>query len=228
MVYTGDANGDKQVPPVPQRAPVPNQPTPREIYLETMLNEAVRLLSLVNFSHLEVKCPQLLELLKEVEGSFKYPFGTFVGTLMNGVPHGKGKVVYEDGNSVTGNVYNDKWEGDAVKEYSSGKIERGFMRNSLWEGYIEVVNPSGQIDKGCMLNNKWHGPSYAIFASNNAHQFSVWNKGDQTGDYMWMDGNQENMRFGQYNKGKCQGEKRIFALTSREFWEDGKCAMAGI
>jgi hypothetical protein len=66
------------------------------------------------------------------------------------------------------------------------------------------------------------------YSQDNNIQFSLWNNGEWTGQYMWINGDRTEMIFGQYVQGKIHGEKRIFTLNKREMWNHGECTKSNL
>ena len=205
-----------------------SNPSSRELKLEAMLKEAVRLLSLLDFRHLKVMNSDLKELLKLTAGTFEYPFGIFTGDLMNGIPHGKGVMHYNSGNVTKGCLFNDTWEGFTVRQSSFGKIEEGWTHRGKWHGLYSVKDQNRKIETGCMVFGKWQGVSLTYLPKHGGRQYSTWEDGEQTGQYLWVSGHKPEIRLGNYFKGVCQGEKRVYSLDRRELWEQGECKLRAL
>ncbi len=192
--------------------------------LKEQIDEAVRVLSLLKHDHIGINNPKLKAKLVRTMGKYEYPDSTFVGEMMNGVPHGKGKMICTYGYICTGNMYNDDWEGEVVNECPDGRIDRVQYRDGIPNGYYEYTFPNGRIQTGCFKDGKYHGPMYSISPGhNNNIQFSLYNNGEQTGQFMQINGERTQMRFGQFVQGKKHGEMRIFTLNRRQMYINGQC-----
>jgi len=191
------------------------------------LDEAVRVLTLIGHDHIDINVDGLKDRLKRVKGKFKGDKWTFTGEMMNGIPHGKGIVIFNEGNQYTeeifiGNMYNGMIQGEGEMKNSYGHNWRSHWIDGKMEGYCEYAIFSGYIQKGYRKGWNEHGPVYIAYP-NKSIKFSMWDNGEKTGHYMEMDREKKEVEVGQYVKGKDSGEKRIFTLDRIEMWDNGQC-----
>ena len=186
--------------------------------LEAQLDDIVGLLSRINYEGIEIQEKGLDSILKILMGVYKGDIWTFTGEMMNGIPHGKGRVEWTDGDIFTGSVYNGMIQGKGEMKLANGDIIKTQRIDEKKEGFYEgTLSSTGEVQKGCKKGEEWHGPVYAICPQqNNKIQFCMCENGEVTGQYMWIDGEKTEMRFGQFVKGEVTGEKRIFTLARRE------------
>jgi len=153
-------------------------------------------------------------ILERIEGVYKGDRWTFTGEMMNGIPHGKGRVEYTDGRIFTGYMYNEMIEGMGEMKWVNEDTYRSRWINGKMEGYYERELPYlDRVEKGCRKGGEWHGPGYTV-NSDVSIIFCMCENGDLTGHYFSLDG--EKIRLDRYVKRKDNGEESIFALEMKE------------
>ena len=213
---------------------VPSQPpSEREQRLEAIVQEAVRLFSLLKYSHLTIQNPDLEKLLERKEGTSVLPHGnTFKGSLVNGQPNGPGTARYafigdEDWNdyTVTGEMYNGKWEGECTKQYHNdeGTVFRYTCHMGKDDGWFQVERPNGSISMDSHRNGRSHGPSYYFDGETKEVKFTMWDKGEEKGEMMQISADKNEMRFTTRINHQSHGEMRIFKLDRIEIWGEDQC-----
>ena len=182
------------------------------------------MLTLIRHDHIWIRVKGLKDRLERVKGVYKRYDWTFTGEMMNGIPHGKGRVEYTDGDEYTGYMYNEMIQGMGEKVASDGNMFRSQWIDGEMEGYCELtVSTTGQVQKGCKVGGYWHGPVHAFFPQrNNSTMFCMFEDGHNIGHFMRIIG-EKKKKLGQLVNGKANGEKRIFTLARREMWDNGQC-----
>ncbi len=117
---------------------------------------------------------------KEGKGIEKNKFYTYLGSFNDDLKHGKGKIMYEEGDSYEGDFLNDKltgygkykWEdnntyegefldgnmhGKGLYKWADGNEYEGQYINNIKEGAGEFRWKNGKKYKGPFQNNKPHG-----------------------------------------------------------------------
>lgn len=101
---------------------------------------------------------ELTDFSEEADDGFVYfEEGKYLGEIENGVPHGKGKMFWNDHS-----VYDGEWvaglmEGTGTMTWPSGKLYNGNWLHGEINGYGEMTDPNGTIYEGQFLNGKRHG-----------------------------------------------------------------------
>ena len=122
---------------------------------EQLRNDITNLLNQMNkrFDRLEFN----INHNKEIE----YDNGKYIGPLLNGLPHGKGVIYWNDGDKYEGDWINGKREGKGITYYGNGKFKGdryvGDYKNNLKEGKGIYYYANGSRYEGDFNNNTSKG-----------------------------------------------------------------------
>ena len=141
-------------------------------------------------------------------GRVNYPRGSFQGQTMNNMAHGNGTMTFNNGDTITGDLYNNSWEGYTTKRYANGRVEEGIMRCGKMDGYMKVTSTE-KTDVGCMMDGQWHGAMHSRF-SNGDVQFSMWDKGQLLGGCIWISNDKSKCKFAEKNSWGSTNNNIIF------------------
>ena len=94
-------------------------------------------------------------------GTYHYSDGKYEGPLKKGVPHGKGKLIYNDGRTLYGNFKNGKVHGQTTVVHSHYTMT-GTMVMGLWSGETSLKYKSGELYVFQMSRGSWGGKAELI------------------------------------------------------------------
>lgn len=77
---------------------------------------------------------------------------TTSGEFFNGVPHGRAKVLHDDGSFVEGEFVNGIVSGVATKKFSDGRKYTGEFLRGLINGHGTMTYPDGRVEEGVFLD----------------------------------------------------------------------------
>lgn len=197
------------------------KPTEETLERIQQLEEAIKCLSRLDLSAIDIRSHGLRARLAPKTSEVKYSTGIFRGTTVCGIPAGRGHFDYKDGSRAEGSLFNDKWEGEKKKSDARGARTEGRVLRGKWEGYHVFYSPDGQIDRGCKMDGHWQGPVFSDMPG--GELLCCWNElGRQSGRFLYADRERTEMRFGEFIDGTLHGERRIFTLTQIQTYDHGK------
>tara|TARA_B100001175_G_scaffold72067_1_gene59867 strand:- start:868 stop:2712 length:1845 start_codon:yes stop_codon:yes gene_type:complete len=89
--------------------------------------------------------------------------GIYEGTLLNGLMHGKGKFVYDNGNIYEGDWIRNKRTGKGKYTSKSGEIYEGSFIDGNRQGKGKITYPNGNSYDGDWSQNKKNGKGKMIY-----------------------------------------------------------------
>ena len=124
--------------------------------------------------------------------------GSYTGDVLNGLPHGKGRLTAANGMTIEGDFVNGYTDGNVVINFNNGggsytgtfrnnsgkgtmvfpngdKLTGSFIGGAC-NGYGEYTWPSGDTYKGNFLNNKFNGEG-TMYYRNGAVATGIWENG---------------------------------------------------
>lgn len=152
---------------------------------------------------------------KNGKGKKQYTTSVYEGQFKDGKAHGKGKEVWDNGNTYEGNYVNDLKEGKGIYTWSSGNTYNGEYKNNLREGKgIFTWKESGDRYEGEYLAGERHGKGTYIWKSNGNSYTGDWKNNERTGQgvFNWANGGKY---VGEFNNNKFSG-------SGKEYNKDGK------
>lgn len=119
-----------------------------------------------------------------------FPTGSiYIGTYLNGLPHGKGRLIFANGDQYIGDFKAGKIEGRGFFKDTRGLSVEGEFADGKAEGKCVVELPSGDIYVGDLSQNRFHGQGTLIFNNGDIYEGDFVN-GSRTGygKYLWPEG----------------------------------------
>lgn len=92
-----------------------------------------------------------------VNTSQKLPNGLYTGELLNNLPNGYGKLIYNDGRVYLGNWVNGLKEGSGEMTFIDGVVYVGQWKNNLRHGYGKQSYPNLCVCEGEWVSDKKNG-----------------------------------------------------------------------
>ncbi len=157
---------------------------------------------------------------KNGKGKKQYTTSVYEGQFKDGKAHGKGKEVWDNGNTYEGNYVNDLKEGKGIYTWSSGNTYNGEYKNNLREGQgVFTWKESGDRYEGEYLAGERHGKGTYIWKSNGNSYTGDWKNNERTGQgvFTWANGGKY---VGEFNNNKFSG-------SGKEYNKDGKIVYDG-
>ena len=117
--------------------------------------------------------------LKSIERSAR-ELATYDGELVEGLPNGKGKEIYKNGDEYMGQFVYGKKHGYGIL-YSPGKFKySGNFQNNKMNGYGTIEYENGSVYRGEFKNAEFHGTG--TFIDNNGNERTgLWESGTFVG-----------------------------------------------
>jgi len=85
-------------------------------------------------------------------------FDLYHGSIINNMMHGKGTMIYSNGNVYEGQWNNNQREGDGNMRYSNGNVYEGQWNNNQREGDGKLIfKNANDVYEGKFLRDKMHG-----------------------------------------------------------------------
>ncbi len=103
--------------------------------------------------------------------TIKYPNGDFYeGTVLNGKPHGKGKMTYAKDDAYERVSYEGDWvngncHGKGKMTFANGDVYEGDFKDDKRHGKGKYTFASGNVYEGDFIDGKFHGKGKYTFAS---------------------------------------------------------------
>ena len=189
--------------------------------LRKQIQEGLGILARFDLSELQIKHEANQKELKPYEGEFLTPEGLFKGSMVRGIPNGKGAIDTADGVKITGAMFNSLWESDHKRVYPDGKVEEGRMYRGKWDGYHSLTLPDGMAYRGCKKEGVWHGPRLAEYPDGRI-EFSWMERDMENGDCMSVTSDKTYMYYDIKKDGELdQSKRKTFKLSSIEVWANG-------
>ena len=156
---------------------------------------------------------------KQVSGtSIIYDGGSYKGQLVDGKPHGKGRITYKDGSYYDGNWVNGKKEGNG-KYYDpeSNIMQEGVYINGICSRVIDeyvvgsrnnnsssnaTIRYGGGFYKGQLVDGKPHGKGRLTYRDGSYYDGN-WVNGQKNGNGKYYDSDTNIMQEGVYLNGIC-------------------------
>lgn len=102
--------------------------------------------------------------------------GTYTGDWVDGIPHGRGSIQWDDGNYYEGDWFNGSGHGQGTFYWSSGETYTGQVVNFGLEGYGTYRWADGTVYQGYWQNGQMHGQGTCTWSSG-AVQSGTWENG---------------------------------------------------
>lgn len=90
-------------------------------------------------------------------GTKYYKSGTYMGSWKNGLRHGQGKYVWNNGDMYDGAWEDDQRQGYGVYKWHDGSLYKGNYNHGVRSGYGIYYYTNGNIYEGTWQNNLKHG-----------------------------------------------------------------------
>ncbi len=149
----------------------------------------------------------------------------YTGDLRNGIPHGKGKIVYKSGDTYEGDFVDGVCHGKGKYIWKAdGSVYEGDWLNGERTGKGVFTWSLGDKYEGDFVNAKLHGKGTYTW-SNGSQYTGDWVNGDRTGSgtFIWSD--KKTTYTGQFLNDKLHGRGLLmYANGSRSYgiWENDK------
>jgi hypothetical protein len=174
--------------------------------------------------------------------------GTYVGEVLNGKPHGKGKFTYlnkfshqffdgefKDGfingkgilKYRNGKICEGKWENGKMNGYGkitfiTGGILEGIFVNGNLSGEGKRITVYGDFYEGDFLNGQFHGFGTCKYSNGSVYQ-GEWQNGTQHGEGCFTSANGDTYT-GQFERNRYHGQGVLIKAGTRMAgtWQEGK------
>lgn len=96
-------------------------------------------------------------LVCEQRATVMYPWGKYEGDLVDGKPHGTGRMTFTNGDVWEGRFIKSVMNGYGKKSYSNGKVCEGEFKDNEMHGPGTIRFPDGEVAEGMKVNGDWEG-----------------------------------------------------------------------
>lgn len=150
--------------------------------------------------------------------------GEYIGYVVDGKRHGRGKMMYTTGDIYDGEWHEDKRHGQGKMRYTDGTYYDGEWKNNLKDGKAKRYRyANGNIYTGNIKKGKAHGNGTMKYVDGSIYE-GMWkeNKKHGQGKLQYANGN---IYIGQFQNDKCHGKGTIKYKDGREFngiWENNE------
>ncbi len=129
------------------------------------------------------------------------------GNYLNGAFHGKGKLVWRNGNTYSGGFYKGLMQGQGKLKFGLGDVYIGSFKDGEWNGYGQLKYRAGDSYKGNFLNGEWSGQGVYMAVGGDKYrgEFKS-NRFHGKGRYEYVNGD---MFEGEFKNSKAEGKVEI-------------------
>jgi len=132
---------------------------------------------------------------------------SYSGDLLNGIRHGFGKVIWDDGNVYEGDFVNDKFWGKGKLIHTDGHLYEGDFVNDSFHGKGKLTYANNTFYEGEFLNSKFHGKGKLTLPDGNIYKGEFENGNFHgKGKLTYVDGN---IYEGDFVNGIFQGKGKL-------------------
>ena len=167
-------------------------------------------------------------------GRANYPeVGRYEGHFNeNGVPHGEGKITYEEGDVYEGELVDGKRSGKGKMTYKNGNIYEGEWAEDVRHGHGSLTYPSGYEYKGNWLNGKREGHGTQSYRNGDVYD-GDWSNNEPHGHgkYTYAADVERSVYVGELSNGKYKGQGTMIYADGTKYegeWADDHCNGRGI
>eukprot|EP00457_Paulinella_chromatophora_P000179 gb/GEZN01000179.1/.p2 GENE.gb/GEZN01000179.1/~~gb/GEZN01000179.1/.p2 ORF type:complete len:951 (-),score=221.99 gb/GEZN01000179.1/:173-3025(-) len=154
---------------------------------------------------------------KLLNGDWRKPLqgGVYTGDIQHGLAHGKGVLVWPNGEKYVGEFNMDLFQGEGTYGWPDGSQYKGAWRAGKREGFGVGTYASGAKYQGDFSKGKFHGQGTFIY-SNGAKYVGSWENGESWGygTLSWLSGD---IYEGQFKHGKGNGRGRFCFANGTEY-----------
>lgn len=147
---------------------------------------------------------------------------TYKGQLKDGMEHGKGSIVWQDGDKYEGDFQDNKIHGKGVYTWANGNVYNGGFQNNKRHGKGVFTWANGNKYDGDFYNNKQDGKGVYTWADGGKYE-GEWKEGYKVGlgKMTFPKGNKSIAGWEKNNKGFWQGNVYVVQGRFNENKENG-------
>jgi hypothetical protein len=158
---------------------------------------------------------ELLTLSQSKKGRFEFDAGKFTGNTANGIPHGKGKADYDNGNKYNGEWSLASFQGEGEYNYSTGEAYDGNFHSNLKHGLGTFTYADGSTLQASFREDKAEGP-YKLTFPDGSFKFGTFESGKEKDNYVFVTEDKTTAILGMCKKGTEVGTRTVFAKDHEE------------
>ena len=141
--------------------------------------------------------------------------GLYEGDVLNGKPHGHGKMTYNDGSTYEGEWKDGKWDGEGVF-ISAVDTLSGQFDDGMFSDYAVILRKNMAYE-GTLFKNQPDGFGTAVFPGN-AYYSGYWSDGKMSGDGELKYSNGDVYQ-GEWNDGEFNGWGKYTYASNGDVYE---------
>ncbi len=129
------------------------------IYAKTISGENLNFAIPINeLKLIDITKPYSVKDLYEKSDTIVFDFGIYEGDIKNGVPHGIGQIVFNDGSMYVGRFKDSKFSGFGIRIYEDQSKYEGYFENDYYNGLGAIYTSEGsKLFFGDFINGKANG-----------------------------------------------------------------------
>ena len=131
-------------------------------YFESLKNDIINLSNQINQMNQNLKNGNVINNINNNQ-ELKFPYGRYIGQVVNGKAEGKGIFYYDNGERYEGDFRDNKREGKGICYGAEGDRYEGDFRDNKLEGKGIVYFANGDRVMGDYFNNKPIGKHAILF-----------------------------------------------------------------
>ena len=160
----------------------------------------------VNTSNAHVK-----RLLVKTTGNTNIGF-PYQGEMINGIPNGKGRVLYSPFWTYDGDLLNGQEDGSGTMSFENGEVFVGDFRNGCFNGHGMYKFKDGEVYEGRWRSDKIEGLGMTTCPDGGIY-FSTYKEGDLDGPYIELSNDRKRLFLDNYKRNKAGEMKKIYTLV---------------
>eukprot|EP00928_Gymnodinium_smaydae_P026817 TRINITY_DN20944_c1_g1_i1.p1 TRINITY_DN20944_c1_g1~~TRINITY_DN20944_c1_g1_i1.p1 ORF type:complete len:778 (+),score=136.62 TRINITY_DN20944_c1_g1_i1:243-2576(+) len=148
---------------------------------------------------------------------------SYVGSMQNGLMHGRGLYTWRDGSTYDGEFRNGKMAGSGVRDWLGGQRYVGQWREDMMSGEGLLTLPTGETYEGQFLEGAYHGRGNRVMVSGDRFSGEFRN-GMQEGEGTAISADGGWVFTGLYLHGRMYGPGRVEWSDGSSYvgeWRDG-------
>ena len=179
---------------------------------DAMIAELVNILrTQVDHSKVTTNNLQVKKLLARTSGKVNIGF-PYEGELINGIPNGKGKIIYGNNWTYEGEMLNGEEHGQGIMKFDNGESYEGTFRHGCFNGYGKYTFRDGEVFEGEWVDDKIQGIGVTKCPSG-GYYVSKYNDGLLDGPYFEMSPDGKQFYYETYKMNKIEGSTKTYVLA---------------
>ena len=167
----------------------------------------------------------MVELLRPVQGEYKFEDGLYQGALIAGIPNGEGRTTMDNGDVYDGHYLHGKKHGVGTYRWSNGDVYEGEHFEGQEHGRGIYRYASGDIYAGGYREGKRHGYGHLKLSSGTI-EYAHFKQGNYEGRCIMISPDSESVSIGELKDNKQSGAWHLYTFKEKQAFVDGQLVAA--